>query len=358
MTVMDCIIDETHCGRHVTGIERITLELFSAQALHPLQVMPVRARNRKAMVLDQIVRLPWLAMRHREALVLCSGFPPTPPLTMLGQRVIPYIHDLFLLTRPQELNWRARAYMAPSLRFALQRLRHFMVNSETTAAALRQFCRTDADIHLYRPAVRNVLGVAPGPVERTAPQALRLLALGTIEPRKNLMAAADIVAALRARGITAQLDIAGREGWGGEAEKLKARDGIVMHGYAAIETIRDLAAQADFFISTSHAEGLGLPLLEIQYAGLPVIAPDQPVFHEVLRDSGLMIDTSAATDSAEKIIAHMAQPDWREAAQQMAAANLRRWNAQADADHADILRWLGGLSAGLQRSLFDRAQTR
>lgn len=348
MSNVDCIVDETHCGRHVTGIERITLELFSAAALAPLRVQSLRSKNRKAMVLDQVVTLPRLAMKNPKALVLCSGFPPTPPLTLLGQRVIPYIHDLFLLTRPHELNWRARAYMAPSLRLALKRLPRFMVNSEFTASELRKFCRADADIHLYRPAVRNVLGLEPGNSgqERSA-VSLRLLALGTIEPRKNLGAAADIVAALRARGVNATLDIVGREGWGGEADKLKSRDGIAMHGYAPIEQIRALAADADFFISTSHAEGLGLPLLEIQYAGLPVIAPDQPVFHEVLRDSGLLIDTGDAASGAEKIIAMTRQPGWRNAAQAGASANLRRWNAQAEADHVEIIRWLSALRASL-----------
>lgn len=341
----DCIIDETHCGRHVTGIERITLELFSADALAPLHVLPVRSKSRKAMMRDQIVRLPALAARHRDALILCSGFPPTPPLTLMGHRVIPYIHDLFLLTRPQELNWRARAYMAPSLRFALRRLTRFMVNSQYTAAELRKFCRADADIRLYRPAVRNVLGVAPGDVRKDNGPALRLLALGTIEPRKNLSAAADIIAALRARGLDATLDIAGREGWGGEAEKLRAREGVIMHGYAPIETIRALAANADFFISTSHAEGLGLPLLEIQYAGLPVIAPDQPVFREVLADSGLFIDTADAASAADIVIAAMQAPGWRKAAQLGAENNLARWNEQAKADHAAIITWLAGLSA-------------
>lgn len=345
MPAPDCIVDETHCGRHVTGIERITLELFSSQALQPLSILPVRSTNRKAMMVDQIMRLPALAARHRHALVLCSGFPPTPPLTLMGTRVIPYIHDLFLLTRPQELNWRARAYMAPSLRFALKRLTRFMVNSEFTASELRKFCRPDAEIHLYRPSMRNVLGVAPGNPDRPGGNQLRLLALGTIEPRKNLSAAADIIAALRERGIDATLNIAGREGWGGEAEKLKARDGVVMHGYAPIETIRDLAAQADAFISTSHAEGLGLPLLEIQYAGLPVIAPDQPVFREVLGPSGLLIGTDDARVAAEKILAHHQQADSRKAAQQKAHANLLRWNAQAQADHDAIIQWLTALAA-------------
>ncbi|MBN9062503.1 MAG: glycosyltransferase, partial [Rhizobiales bacterium] len=158
---ISAIVDETHCGRHVTGIERITLELFSQQALAPFDVLPVRSSSRKRMVWDQNVVLPLRSIQNPAALVLCSGFPPAPALTLRGSRVVTYIHDLFLLTRPADLNWRARAYMAPSLRFALRRLRNFFVNSEATLHELRRFARPDADIRLYRPEVRNVLGLAP-----------------------------------------------------------------------------------------------------------------------------------------------------------------------------------------------------
>ena len=38
---MAIYVDNTHLGRHVTGLERITLELFSARALAPLDIVPV-----------------------------------------------------------------------------------------------------------------------------------------------------------------------------------------------------------------------------------------------------------------------------------------------------------------------------
>ncbi len=345
------LVDETHCGRHVTGIERITLELFSASALAPFDVAPLRSASRQRMMLDQLVTLPWRARAMPDALVLCSGFPPTPPVTLLGDRVVTYIHDLFLLTRPQDLNWRARAWMAPSLRFALKRLNHFLVNSQSTLAELRGFARPGADIRLYRPEVRNVLGLGVGDrASRATTPGPRLIALGTVEPRKNLGAAADIVAALQARGYSdAHLDIVGREGWGGEADRLRGRPGVTLHGYLPIEDIRRLVDDADLFISTSHAEGLGLPLLEAQYAGLPVVAADHEVFREVLGFSGVMIDAADAAAAADRVAAFLQQPDWRRAGTELSAGNIARWNAEARADHAAVLDWLLRLSADLKR---------
>ncbi|MDX7953980.1 glycosyltransferase, partial [Lichenihabitans sp. Uapishka_5] len=177
------LVDETHCGRHVTGLERITLELFSAEALAPLRLAPVRAPGRKAMMLGQTLGLPVRALVERAALVLCPGFPPSIPLMLLaGDRVIPYIHDLFLLTRPDDLNRRAKLYMVAPFRFTVRRAALFLVNSEATAAELRRFCRPEARIVPYRPAVRNVFGAEPGDRATRAgtPGGLRLVAVGTV----------------------------------------------------------------------------------------------------------------------------------------------------------------------------------
>ena len=55
---MAIYVDHTHLGRHVTGLERITLELFSEAALAPLDVVPVRARGVRQMVTTQTLGLP------------------------------------------------------------------------------------------------------------------------------------------------------------------------------------------------------------------------------------------------------------------------------------------------------------
>lgn len=339
------LVDHTHLGRTVTGLERITLELFSAEALAPLPVEPVTASGTLGLILAQQLLLPARLLADRRAVLLAPGFPPSIPASLFGARVVPYIHDCFLLTRPQDLSRKAALYMAPAFRRAVARLPWFLVNSRTTASELAAFARPDAEITLYRPEVRDVFGIGAEAaaraasarrVERGGP--LRLIALGTVEPRKNLLAAAAIVEILRSRhGWDAVLDVVGRPGWGGEAERLEGRPGVVLHGYRDREGVRDLLARAHAFISTSHDEGLGLPLLEAQYAGLPVIAPDKPVFREVLDRSGEFVDPADPVAAAAVVDRLVTRPGVFLTAAADAMANVERWNAAARGDRSALI---------------------
>jgi glycosyltransferase involved in cell wall biosynthesis len=198
--------------------------------------------------------------------------------------------------------------------------------------------------------VRNIFGLSSdGRAGRAArPTQLRLIALGTVEPRKNFLAAAEIAAALAGNGFDrVTLDIVGREGWSDDWERLTAIPGVKLHGYQTTESAASIIDGADAFICTSHEEGLGLPLLEAQYAGLPVIAPDQPIFREVLGDSGLYVDTRDPGAAAQMIASSLCAAGWRQTHATCAAENLRRWNAIARADRDAVVDAIARLARSL-----------
>jgi glycosyltransferase involved in cell wall biosynthesis len=359
---MAIYVDHTHLGRHVTGLERITLELFSPAALAPLEIVPVTARGTRQMVTTQTFGLP-LRLAAASSILLCPGFPPSPLLRPFASRVLPYIHDIFLLTRPADLNRRAQLYMSAPFRLALRHYPRFLANSIDTRQKLAAHCRPDAELTLYRPPVRNVFDLDPMLRAEREPQPLRLVALGTMEPRKNFVAAARITSALRARGFPdATLDIVGRQGWGDDWQALQNFPGVTLHGYQPATRVRQLLDEADIFICTSHDEGLGLPLLEAQYGGLPIIAPDAAIFHEVLGNSGIFVDPADPATAAGKIAALLSHGPWRPRYVALAAENLKRWNALASADRDAVIGLIAGLAgrqtsakSGLsQRSLVER----
>lgn len=342
---MTIYVDHTHLGRHVTGLERITLELFSPEALAPLDIVPVTARGTGRMIATQTFGLP-LHLMNASSILLCPGFPPSPLLRPFAERIIPYIHDVFLLTRPADLNRRARLYMAEPFKLAVRSYPRFFANSIDTKHKLAAHCREDAEITLYRPPVRNVFNLHPAePSGCTTGTALRLVALGTVEPRKNFVSAAKILAALREQGFSdATLEVIGRRGWGDDWSSLESSPGVVLHGYQSTERVTQILQSADVFICTSHEEGLGLPLLEAQYAGLPIVAPDAAVFHEVLDKSGVFINPENPLSAASKIAAAMSAPGWRTSYAALGTQNLTRWNALAAADRDTVVSLVAQIS--------------
>jgi glycosyltransferase involved in cell wall biosynthesis len=328
-------LDHTHLRGHVTGIERVALDLFTPDTLHPHPVTTVRARGIPGMIAAQHLGLPLRALRDPAALFLFPGFPPGPLSVLRRRQCITYVHDTFLLTRPQDLSWKSRLYMAPSFVFALRFGRTFFANSRTTGEAVRAYCAREALVALLRPAVRDVFGLtglpaAPPPAPGTP---LRLLCIGTIEPRKDYPSALAIVAALNAGGIAAELHLVGRVGWGHHAFLAAPPPFLTLHGYLDDGALRGLAARCHLLLSTSKAEGLGLPLLEAQHGGLPVAAPHGPVFAEVLAGSGLHIDPSDSKGAAAAILSWVESSAFA-AVPDAARANVARWNRLAAGDAA------------------------
>jgi glycosyltransferase involved in cell wall biosynthesis len=344
-------LDLTHLGRHVTGIERVSIEQFEKQLFRDADVRGVHSRGLLSMIVMQHFALPLLALLRPGAFFVFPGFPPSPLFVLARHRVILYVHDLFLITRRQDLSLKARLYMAPSFRMAVRHLKYFLVNSEKTRSELLPHTARDAAIGLYRPSVGNPFGLtSQGREARPAtPSPLRLVMVGTIEPRKNYPAALAILAALRAGAAPdAELHIVGRPGWGVDSAALAQHPGVTCQGYLSLTDAKAVIERADIYLCTSHDEGLGLPLIEAQFGGLPVVAPDQAVFREVLGPSGLFIDPASPDAAAAAIHSLLEAPDWRQRSASAALANAERWNGQAA---ADLDRAQGLFERGLEDAL-------
>ena len=165
-----------------------------------------------------------------------------------------------------------------------------------------QATRTTTDAHLARmgrvpPGIVAPLGVDLPP-DGPLPPGLRpdrpyVVALGTIEPRKNHALLLDVWEDLSRDHPPAQVPdllILGRRGWQNRAvfdrlDALRGPDARVrelpgLPDGAVGALLRGAAALA----FPSHAEGYGLPPLEAAALGVPVIATPLPVLRERLGD--------------------------------------------------------------------------
>jgi glycosyltransferase involved in cell wall biosynthesis len=140
-------------------------------------------------------------------------------------------------------------------------------------APRRAFRPADAD---EIEAARSPLGVAEEFV----------LFVGTVEPRKNLLAlvrAFDLLT--RETDLRPQLVIAGQKGWLTEelyelVERSPSASRILFTGYVTDEELRALYSACRVFVYPSLYEGFGLPPLEAMSCGAPVVASRIPVIEE------------------------------------------------------------------------------
>jgi glycosyltransferase involved in cell wall biosynthesis len=136
-----------------------------------------------------------------------------------------------------------------------------------------------------------------------------LLAVGTVEPRKNLAAlVAAFEEVLRARPTwPLQLVVAGGRGWLSEplfeaVGRSPARERIVLAGYVADEDLRALYSSCRAFVYPSFYEGFGLPPLEAMSCGAPVLAGRTAAVAEVTAGAARLFDPRDTAGLARAVL--------------------------------------------------------
>jgi glycosyltransferase involved in cell wall biosynthesis len=128
-----------------------------------------------------------------------------------------------------------------------------------------------------------------------------VLAVGTIEPRKNLTRLLAAWRAARRELPGWMLVIAGPTGWG---PQLRAAPGVVPIGWVGDETLPGLLAAAELFCYPSLYEGFGLPPLEAMAAGTATLVGNYPAAPEVLAEAAVIVDgtdTDAIADGLTRL---------------------------------------------------------
>jgi glycosyltransferase involved in cell wall biosynthesis len=229
----------------------------------------------------------------RRGLRLFHGTNYEAPLWGGAARVLT-VHDLSLLLHP-ETHERRR------VRRARRRL-PLMARAADALIAPTESVRREVCAHLgVAPekvfAVHEAARACFSPLEFSETEGVRrrlglgaefLLAVGTIEPRKNLsVLVAAFEEVLRARPSSGlQLVVAGGRGWLSEPlfesiEKSSARGRIVLAGYLPDDALRALYSSCRAFVYPSLYEGFGLPPLEAMSCGAAVVAGETPAVAEV-----------------------------------------------------------------------------
>ncbi len=134
-----------------------------------------------------------------------------------------------------------------------------------------------------------------------------LLFIGRIEERKNIINIVKAFEILKDKyDISHKLVLAGKPGHGYENIKSqilnsKNKKDIVELGFVSEDEKWELLKNADFFVFPTQYEGFGIPILEAQSVGCPVVASNNSSIPEVTGDSAVLVDPQNPEEIAKGI---------------------------------------------------------
>ena len=177
---------------------------------------------------------------------------------------------------------------------------------------------------------------APAGARRSVPFGRYILAVGTVEPRKDYPGLVRAFDALATARPDVGLVIVGADGWGAEqfraeVERSAHRERIVQLGYVDDAELSAVLLDAAVLAYPSRYEGFGYPPLQAMAAGVPVVATAAGSIPEVVGEAALVVapgDSDALAQALASVL------DDRDLSDRLGGAGRERagtfsWNACA-----------------------------
>jgi len=263
-----------------------------APAARTYPVLPARRAARLAA--EQVVPL---IRPHRPRGTLWHGPHYSLPLAYRrGPRVVT-IHDLSFLSHPEWHEPAKVAYFKRMIPAAARRADHVLCVSERTRTELLSLIPLDPERVSVTPLGldERLLDAAPATPAGIADGRPYVLALGTAEPRKNLVRLIAAFDRIAPEFPDLVLALAGQTGWrnGPIAEAIACSDHrhrIVELGYVPDEELPALLAGAQALCYPSLYEGFGLPVLEALASGAVVVTSAGTVMQDNAAEAAMYVD--------------------------------------------------------------------
>jgi pimeloyl-ACP methyl ester carboxylesterase/glycosyltransferase involved in cell wall biosynthesis len=289
--IFDCRY--TRIGRH-DGISRYGARLVEELGkLHPVTMLVSDERQ-----LDMLPDLPWVhgpdptAATEPWVARTVNAFGPdvvfTPMQTMgpwgRNYALVTTVHDLIYYTHrtpPRDLGWALRLlWRGYHLSWAFQRALlnradAHLVDSETTRDLMLEH-------RLTRNPMRVVLLGTDHPETvpvRSAPTSRELVYMGSFMPYKNVELLARALASLPGYRLRLMSRVTDHDRT--RIEVMAAAGRIEFLDGASDEQYADALLSATALVSASRDEGFGLPVVEAQALGTPVLLNDIAIFREI-----------------------------------------------------------------------------
>jgi len=285
------------------------------------------------------LELPFRSLRERLDILHVTY---TAPIWSAAPLVLT-VHDICFTTNPEWFSARDLRVLNANIPRSIRKAAHVITDSQDARSQIIE--------HYHVPEDRiSAITIGPGPGAQPisaedAQEELKalglctgrpyLLAVGNLQPRKNLVRLVDAFKDLVARGHDIDLVIVGPRHYRAEdavSAAASVSDRVHFTGYV---TDRQLAACyrcSSVFVFPSLYEGFGLPAIEAMSHGVPIACSNAGSLPEVCADAALLFDPLSVEAIATAVDRVLADPELRG---RLSAAGLARakdfsWTATAE----------------------------
>ena len=273
---------------------------------------------------EQLELPRWLRRNGSPLLLNFANIAP-----MLYRRQITVLHDIAPAIRPQDFTLPFRLQWQLAVRYGMLRPGQRLVT--VSHASQREIAeRFGVDASRIEVVYEGADSLPVPPQKASdAGSPTRLVAFGRHGAAKNTRAVLDALALLPSDAAV-EVEFVGK--LDPELEPYAAQRGIdprrlVWSGPVSDEELAEAFARADAFVWPSLHEGFGLPPLEAQRLGAPVLASDIPINREILGDSARYFSPTRP-DALATLMAEIA-----------ASSALRAELSRASRENAERFTW-------------------
>ncbi len=278
-----------------------------------------------------------------------------PDILFVPAHTVPFIHPKKSIVTVHGLEYEfssesyspwERTYMRAVIRFSCRAAETVIAVSENTKKDLIRLYGTPAErIRVvyegkpeFRPHTDGTISKRERGIEKPY-----LLFIGRIEERKNIRRIVEAFDILKKKkAIPHRLVLAGKPGYGYEAvqdaiEASEYRGDIIEMGYVSAEEKTELLSEADVFVFPSLYEGFGLPVIEAQTVGVPVVTSDISSLPEIGGKGALYADPLSVESIADRIWEVLSSSALRSGIIEKGRANAERFDWAKCAEEVSAL---------------------
>lgn len=243
-----------------------------------------------------------MGRRYCRDAVLLTTDSKTPFFLSKSCTLVPLVTDLAVYRMPEAYQFSRVLWWRLQYRYIRRRAGFFLAISEFTRSEMTKILKIPPEkIHVVPCACSGRMtrvedpGQLDRPRERYGLPEQFILFVGNTNPRKNLERTIQAFDVLKERtSLPHQLVIAGGQGWKFDRDKalknIRHRDAVRFTGFVPDEDMPALYSAASLFVFPTLYEGFGIPVLEAQACGVPVVTSNRTSLPEVAGEGAEYVD--------------------------------------------------------------------